>query len=89
MLSDGRGYEAVLPLDDALVPEILLAFELDGEPLAAEHGGPLRAVVPTAYAWKSVKWLRRIELCTEPRPGFWDRRGYHPAADPWAEERMA
>ena len=70
-------------------PSSLLAFELDGEPLTAAHGGPLRAVIPSRYAWKSVKWVRSIELLTEARPGYWDRRGYLAGADPSVEERMA
>ena len=40
----------------------LLAFEADGEPLTAEHGWPLRLVIPKRYFWKSAKWLRGIEL---------------------------
>ena len=88
-LGDGRGYEISVPLDVATQPTSVLAFELDGEPLTAAHGGPLRAVIPSRYAWKSVKWVRSIELLTEARPGYWDRRGYLAGADPSVEERMA
>lgn len=88
-LSDGRGYETSIPLAVARAATTLLAFELDGAPLSAAHGGPLRAVVSSRYAWKSVKWVASIELCREARPGFWDLRGYHAGADPEAEERMA
>jgi DMSO/TMAO reductase YedYZ molybdopterin-dependent catalytic subunit len=54
-----------------------------------EHGGPLRLVVPARYGWKSVKWLRGLELTAEERPGFWERRGFHRRGDPWADERLA
>ena len=65
----------------------LLATEADGEPLAPEHGWPLRLVVPGKYFWKSAKWLRGIELRATDKPGFWERYGYHNDADPWQEER--
>jgi len=64
-----------------------IAHEADGEPLPAEHGGPVRLVVPSRYFWKSAKWLNGIELAPSDRPGFWERYGYHNDADPWQEER--
>ena len=67
----------------------LLATHADGEPLAHEHGWPLRLVVPGRYFWKSAKWLRAIELRATDAPGFWERYGYHNDADPWEEERYA
>ena len=88
-LGDGRGYEVSIPIEVASERSSLLAFELDGRPLAAVHGGPLRAVVATRYAWKSVKWVRSVELLTEARPGYWDQRGFLAGADPSVEERMA
>jgi len=53
----------------------------------AEHGWPLRLVVPQRYFWKSAKWLRAIELTAADRPGFWERYGYNNSADYWNEER--
>ena len=55
----------------------------------AEHGWPLRLVVPGKYFWKSAKWLRGIELSATDKPGFWERYGYHNEADPFKEERYA
>jgi DMSO/TMAO reductase YedYZ molybdopterin-dependent catalytic subunit len=55
--------------------------------LPREHGGPARVVVPKLYFWKSAKWVNRIELVAEDRPGFWEERGYHRHGDPWTEER--
>ena len=67
----------------------MLCTHADGEPLAAEHGWPLRLVIPGMYFWKSAKWLRGIELSSVDSPGFWERYGYHNDADPWQEQRYA
>jgi DMSO/TMAO reductase YedYZ molybdopterin-dependent catalytic subunit len=69
--------------------QALLATHADGEPLAPEHGGPMRLVIPGKYFWKSAKWLRGIELSQVDRLGFWERYGYHNDADPWKEERYS
>ncbi len=87
--ADHQGYDTAIPLAVALEPEVLLATELEGSPLPPEHGGPLRAVVPGLYAWKSCKWLVEIEVLAEHRLGYWETRGYHDGADPWREERYA
>ncbi|MBV2357593.1 molybdopterin-dependent oxidoreductase [Streptomyces sp. J2-1] len=71
------GYSANLRLSDFTAPGTLLATHHGGEPLTAEHGFPLRLVVPHLYGYKSVKWLRGIEYLTADRPGFWEERGYH------------
>lgn len=88
LLHGEGGYTANLPIA-ALDDGVLLAMANDGEALTPEHGAPLRAVIPSRYAWKSVKWLRAIEFLTEDRPGFWEAYGYHDNADPWREERFA
>jgi DMSO/TMAO reductase YedYZ molybdopterin-dependent catalytic subunit len=82
-----QGYTANVPLELLEDELALLATEADGEPLAPEHGWPLRLVVPGKYFWKSAKWLRGIELSSSDQPGFWERYGYHNDADPWREER--
>jgi len=81
------GFTSNVPLSFLADPGALLATHADGEPLAPEHGYPLRLVVPGKYFWKSAKWLRGIELSSIDRPGFWERYGYHNDADPWQEER--
>jgi len=81
------GYTANVPLSFLEADEALLATHADGEPLAPEHGYPLRLVIPGKYFWKSAKWLRGIELAAHDKPGFWERYGYHNDADPWREER--
>jgi len=57
--------------------------------LTADHGGPLRLIVPHLYAWKSVKWVRGFMLLDEDRLGFWERNGYHAYGDPWKEQRYS
>ena len=82
-----QGYTANVPIEFLEDDNALLATEADGEPLTAEHGWPLRLVIPGKYFWKSAKWLRGIELRATDEPGFWERYGYHNDADPWREER--
>jgi DMSO/TMAO reductase YedYZ molybdopterin-dependent catalytic subunit len=81
------GFTANLPLAALEEENALVVYEADGEPLTAEHGGPVRLVVPSRYFWKSAKWLNGLELTAADRPGFWERYGYHNDADPWREER--
>lgn len=82
-----REHDTSLPLDYAL-DHVLLAQEVDGAPLATEHGGPLRSVCEGKYFYKSVKWLTRIELMAQDRLGFWERESsYHNEADPVREQR--
>jgi len=81
------GYTTNVPLDALLDDDVLLTWEFDGEPLAPEHGGPVRLLLPSLYFWKSAKWLRGIEFVTGDRPGFWERNGYHNEGDPWHEQR--
>jgi len=80
-------YTTNLPLADLDRPGNLLALKHDGEPLSAEHGGPVRLIVPHLYFWKSAKWVTGFEILDEDSPGFWERNGYHLRGDPWAEER--
>ena len=82
-----QGFTTNLPLGDFDRPENLLAWAHDGEPLTAEHGGPVRLVVPHLYFWKSAKWVTGIELRRSDAPGFWEQNGYHNHGDPWREER--
>jgi DMSO/TMAO reductase YedYZ molybdopterin-dependent catalytic subunit len=81
------GFTSNVPLSFLEDEDALLATHADGEPLAPEHGYPLRLVIPGKYFWKSAKWLRAIELSAADKPGFWERYGYHNDADPWREQR--
>ncbi|MFQ5816699.1 MAG: sulfite oxidase-like oxidoreductase [Terriglobia bacterium] len=82
-----QGYTANVPLKDLLEPNVLFAHKHDGELLTPEHGYPLRLVVPHLYAWKSVKWVRGLELLPHDVPGFWEQNGYHIYGHPWNEQR--
>ena len=82
-----QGFTSNVPLEALEDENALIAYEADGEPLAPDHGWPLRLVVPSRYFWKSAKWLRALELRTTDQPGFWERYGYHNDADYWREER--
>jgi DMSO/TMAO reductase YedYZ molybdopterin-dependent catalytic subunit len=81
------GYSTNLPLADLTGGKAWLVWEYDGRPLAAEHGGPVRLLVPHLYFWKSAKWVSRLELMARDRPGFWEQNGYHDRGDPWLEQR--
>ena len=84
--ADG-GYTTNLPLADVTDGQAWVAFDFDGAPLEAEHGGPARLLVPHLYFWKSAKWLRGLTLTADDEPGFWEGYGYHNHGDPWLEQR--
>jgi len=84
-----QGFTANVPLVDLDREEVLLATHHDGEPLAPDHGHPLRLIVPHLYAWKSVKWVRSLEFLDHDAPGFWEQNGYHMYGDPWKEQRFS
>ena len=86
--SDG-GYTTNLAVEDLLGGRGMIAYEYDGAPIEAEHGGPARLLVPHLYFWKSAKWVRGLQFMEENEPGFWETHGYHLRGDPWKEERYA
>ena len=69
-------YARSLPIHAARHPDMLLAYEMNGEPLPEEHGSPLRLVVPGWYGMASVKWLTRISLIDRPYEGFFQKDRY-------------
>ena len=81
------GYTTNLPIDDVLDGKAWIVWEFGGRPLAGEHGGPVRMLVPHLYFWKSTKWITRIDFLDHDEPGFWERNGYHDRGDPWLEQR--
>lgn len=81
------GYTTNLPLADLVDGQAWIAYEFDGKPLPAEHGGPARLLVPHLYLWKSAKWVNSLRLMLTDEPGFWERAGYHEYGDPWREQR--
>jgi DMSO/TMAO reductase YedYZ molybdopterin-dependent catalytic subunit len=89
MFHAADGYTTDLPLSDCTREEVLFTWELDGEPLPADHGGPLRVVTPHRYAYKGAKWVTGVEFLTESERGYWEKRGYSVTANPWEEDRYA
>ncbi len=63
-------YARSLTVADATREEVLLAYEMNGQPLEPQHGYPLRLVVPDWYGMTSVKWLASIEAVRQPFEGF-------------------
>ena len=83
------GYSTNVPLDRCLDDDVLVAARFEGQPLAREHGGPARVIIPKLYAWKGAKFVQGVTFLAEDKLGFWEVRGYSNAADPWKEERYA
>ena len=84
-----QGFTANVPLADLDRDNVLFATHHDGQPLTADHGYPLRLIVPHLYAWKSVKWVRGLEFLEKDAAGFWEQNGYHMYGDPWKEQRFS
>jgi DMSO/TMAO reductase YedYZ molybdopterin-dependent catalytic subunit len=83
------GYSTNVRMEELIKSDVLLVYEYEDQPLVAEHGGPVRMITPQLYAWKGSKWISRIELMTEDRPGFWEKQGYSMTAYPWRNDRYA
>lgn len=83
------GFTTNLPIEEFLAEDALIADRHDNRPLTDDHGGPVRAIIPRLYAWKSAKWLKGIEFAETDRPGYWEHGGYHNHGDPWKEERFS
>jgi DMSO/TMAO reductase YedYZ molybdopterin-dependent catalytic subunit len=76
-----RSYSESLTLDQARRPDVLVAYELEDEPVSAAHGGPVRLYVAPMYGYKSCKWLEEIEVTPAVVKGYWEERGYD--TDAW------
>jgi DMSO/TMAO reductase YedYZ molybdopterin-dependent catalytic subunit len=80
-------YTTNVPVHDLRGGKAWIAHTYDGAPLAPEHGGPARLLVPHLYFWKSAKWVRRLTVTLDDQPGFWEAAGYNNYGDPWREQR--
>jgi len=80
-------YSTNVPVADLLGGKAMIATHFDGKPLAPDHGGPARLLVPHLYFWKSAKWVNGLQFTERDEAGFWELRGYHMRGDPFAEER--
>ena len=81
LLRAGDDYTDSIPIDRGLAEGTLLVYEMNGEPLTAEHGFPLRLLVPGIYGMKNVKWINRIEAVDFDFKGYWQRRGWDDRAE--------
>lgn len=70
------GFHTSIPIDLARDPEAYLAFGMNGEPLPADHGFPLRVLWPGRYGMKQPRWITEIEVVTEPYTGYWEKQGW-------------
>jgi sulfoxide reductase catalytic subunit YedY len=75
-VSAEKPYVDSLTLDQALLHDVMLAYEMNGKPLPRPHGAPVRVVIPEMYGYKNTKWVERIVLARTPLDGYWEQRGY-------------
>jgi sulfoxide reductase catalytic subunit YedY len=75
-VSAEQPYVDYLTLSQAELPDVLLAWEMDGRPLPREHGAPVRVVIPDMYGYKNVKWVSEINVVPRPAVGYWEQYGY-------------
>ena len=80
-VSAEKPYIDYLTLEQASSHDVMLAYEMDGEPLPREHGAPVRLVIPEMYGYKNVKWLEGINLVPAAERGYWEQLGYD--SDAW------
>jgi DMSO/TMAO reductase YedYZ molybdopterin-dependent catalytic subunit len=76
LVSAEQPYVDYLTMQQALLHDVMLAYEMNGKPLAREHGAPLRLVIPEMYGYKNVKWLAQVNLVPRPEQGYWEQLGY-------------
>jgi len=72
---DGADTES-LTIDQAHLPDVIVAYEMLGAPVTSAHGGPVRLYVAQMFGYKSLKWLSAIRVVDRVEPGFWERNGY-------------
>jgi DMSO/TMAO reductase YedYZ molybdopterin-dependent catalytic subunit len=72
---DGADTES-LTLDQARLPDVIVAYKMLGAPVTREHGGPVRLYVAPMFGYKSLKWLSAIRVVDQVEPGFWEENGY-------------
>jgi DMSO/TMAO reductase YedYZ molybdopterin-dependent catalytic subunit len=69
-------YVDYLTLPQASLHDVMLAYEMDGQPLPREHGAPVRLIIPEMYGYKNVKWLQGIDVVPRAVNGYWENLGY-------------
>jgi len=84
-----QGFTTTVPIKRLLADNALLALTYEELPIDDKHGGPVRAVIPDLYFYKSAKWVVRITFLEKDKLGYWERHGYSNKADPWKEQRYS
>ena len=72
----GGQYRDSLSIEQALEPDTMLAYTVNGKDLSPENGFPLRLIIPRMYAYKGVKWVEKIVFTEKQEAGYWEQRGY-------------
>jgi len=72
---DGVDTES-LSLEQAHLPDVIVAYRMLGAPITVEHGGPVRLYVAPMFGYKSIKWLSAIRVVDKVEPGYWEQNGY-------------
>ncbi len=70
------GYSVAIPLARAMMPDSMLAYSMNDQPLPQKHGYPLRAVIPGLYGMMSAKWINKIQVVDTFYQGYWQTRGW-------------
>ena len=65
-----------LTIDQAHLPDVIVAYRMLDGPVTTEHGGPVRLYVAPMFGYKSLKWLSAIKVVNEVQPGYWEQNGY-------------
>lgn len=76
MRTPSKDYYVGVDMPSALHPQTLLAYEMNGNPLADRHGAPLRLVMPVKYGIKNIKRIGRIQYTNEQPADYWAEQGY-------------
>ena len=74
-------YETTLPVDDVMRADVRLVHRMNKEPLTADHGYPVRLLVPGHYGQKQPKWIVEVEAIAQPKTGFWENQGWSNTAE--------
>jgi DMSO/TMAO reductase YedYZ molybdopterin-dependent catalytic subunit len=82
------GYTAPVPIEDAMQDDSMIAFKMNGKPIARQQGYPARPFIAHLYGWKSAKWLDEIQFLPDYKDGYWEMYGYNERANIWEEERF-
>ena len=82
-------FTTTVPVETLKSENVILALTYENQPISDDHGGPVRAVIPDLYFYKSAKWIIKITFFEKDRPGYWEKGGYSNKADPWKEQRYS